>query len=202
MICPLWTIATSAKPVAQNGCARLGRDVGLGRESHVADSMGPLERDDVVDLVDVVGAADVLDDVEAFTDRSERGGVLHRVRELLQIAVEAHEVAHRRPDELLLDDLRGELAEPRPDVTQRALGDVAVADEEPQVVGPTAVRRVVEREAGRIGAAVLAAVEHRDEITTERVLRSVLVQDPGDPTHVSCRSRRSLDGSGEPVYGA
>jgi hypothetical protein len=42
---------------------------------------------------------------------------------------------------------------------------------------------VVQREAGRVGATVLAPVEHRDESLTELVTLTVLVEDPGYSAH-------------------
>ena len=151
----------------------------------MAHPVRAFEGRDLVDLVDVVGGADVLDDVEALADRRELGRVLHRVREPLEVAVEADDEARRRPDDALLDDLGGELVELRPDVAKRPVGAVAVVEEEPQAIGAAAVHRVVQGEPGRVEAAVLAPVEHRDEVTPERVLGAVLVENPGDPTHRS-----------------
>ena len=71
----------------------------------------PREAGDVVGVVDVVGAADVLDDVEALADRDDLRGVLHRVGEGLQVAVEPDGEALGRADRLLLEDLGAELGE-------------------------------------------------------------------------------------------
>ena len=65
------------------------------------------------------------------------------------------------------------------------VGLVALADEEAQPQVPLAVGLVVEREAGRVGAAVLAAVEHADQRLADLASLAValLVEDPGDAAH-------------------
>ena len=53
--------------------------------------MRALEVLDLVNVVDVIGAAQILDDVQALADRGQLGGMLHLEGELLQVAVELHQ---------------------------------------------------------------------------------------------------------------
>ena len=185
MIWPLWTIATSAKPVAQNGWPASGETSDSVARRTWPMPCVPVKRGDVVDVVDVVGAADVLDDVEALADRGDLGDVLHRVGEGLQVAVEGDREAGGGADALLLDDRGVELGELGLDARDRPVGLVALADEEAQPQVPSPFGLVVEGEAGRVGAAVLAAVEHRDQRLADlAVVAVLLVEDPGDPAHV------------------
>ncbi len=58
------------------------------------------------------------------------GGVLHRVRERLEVAVEPDRVALRGPDGLLLEDLGVELVELLVDPVDALLRLLTLADEE------------------------------------------------------------------------
>src|SRR5262249_23495585 len=123
------------------------------------------------------------DDVEALADRGNLGRLLHVVGELLQIAVELHVDAVADADPFLLDDARLEGGEPVLDPADGGLGLVARADDEAQAE-LARNRIVVEGEAGRIRAAMLAAIEHVDQRLADFGLAvHVLVANPGDAAH-------------------
>ena len=149
-------MATSAKPWPRTDAPpRLDR--GLGREAHVAEPVGAVEAVHAVLVVDLVRAADVLDDLEARADRDHLRGVLDVIGELLDVPVEA------RPDPVV--------AAHRSSSTMRALclwsapwmramdwsRFLPLADEEAKAE-LTLQGVSVEGEAGRVGAAMLAAV--------------------------------------------
>ena len=163
---------------------RLGLDRGLGREAHVAESVSAVEAAHAVVVVDLVRAADVLDDLEARADRDHLRGVLDVVGELADVSVEARPDPVVAAHPLVLDDARAVLGERALDAGDGPVRLLALADEEAKA--QLAVQCVsVEGEAGRIGAAMLAAVQHVDEGAAGRVgAAAVLVHDSRDPAHV------------------
>ena len=169
-------------------------DLGLGRHSHVSDRVRAGEVREPVGLVDALGVAEVLDDLERVAEREDLRfrDVLDEVGEELQIAV----VRERDPERvrrLLLDlgDACAERREPRfhlGAVAAQALGEVEVPrrvrvrelvpHDEVAVLGGA-----VERVARRVRAAVLHRLEHARHLVSDGVLRAVPVDDPSDPTH-------------------
>jgi guanylate kinase len=139
---------------------------------------------DVILEIDVQGAAQVLDDVKALADRGKLGGMLHLEGELLQIAVELDQHREGRAALLLFHDLGLELGELGLDALDGHLGHIALSHDEAQA--QVARHRVaVEREAGGIGAAVLAAVQHVDQRLADFRIRgsAILVENSSDSTH-------------------
>ena len=174
------------------GVGRLGLHRGLGGEADVAEPVGAAEAVDAVLPVDLVGAADVLDDLETRADREHLCGVLDVVGELLDVAVEAHSDPVVAAHPLVLDHAGAVLGERALDAGDGSLGLIAFADEEaqPQLA---LLGSAVEREAGRIGATMLAAVEHVDEGAAGRVgPAAVLEHDSRDPAHGRFRLRGVL----------
>ena len=142
----------------------------------------PVELREAVLLVDGLGVAEVLDDLERAAEREHLrlGDVLDEVGEQLQVAV----VLERDPERvrrLLLDllDPRAERGEPRLDldavpaepvleveVTRRVRVRELVAHDEVAVLG-----RPVQRVAGRVRAAVLHRLEHPRHLVADRRAR-------------------------------
>ena len=59
----------------------------------------------VIGIVDIVGAADVLDDLQAGADRDDRGGALQVVSHLPGLAGEVHHNPVVVSDHFVVDDL-------------------------------------------------------------------------------------------------
>jgi hypothetical protein len=90
-----------------------------------------------------------------------------------------------RPDRFLVEDLGIELGELALDPLDRLLGLLALPDEEAQEELVVASRLVVQREARRVGPAMLAAVEHGDQGAADVTVGPVLlVEHPGDTAHI------------------
>ena len=89
-----------------------------------------------------------------------------------------------RSDRLLVEDRRAELGELGADLPDRRGRGLTLADEEAQAQIPVARRLVVQGEPRRVRPAVLAAVEHGDQVAAEVVLDAVrLVEDSRDSAH-------------------
>ena len=149
----------------------------------MAEPVGAVEAAHAVVVVDLVRAADVLDDLEARADRDHLRGVLDVIGELPDVSVEARPDPVVAAHPLVLDDARTVLGERVLDAGDGLVRLLPLADEEAQA--QLAVQGVsVEGEAGRVGAAMLAAVQHVDEGAAGRVgPAAVLEHDSRDPAH-------------------
>ena len=139
----------------------LGLDIGFGGEPHVPEAVGAAHAMHAVAVVDIVGAADILDDVQALADREDRGGLLHRVGELTQIAANLDHHAVVLGDPLLVGNGGAVRLERRANARDRLLGLRAAPDQKAQGQPPLA-RLAIEGEAGRIRPTVLTTIEHVD----------------------------------------
>jgi hypothetical protein len=159
----------------------------------VADRVAADEAVEVVLRGHLLGVAQVLDDLQRAADREHlgAGNVLHAVGQRLEVAVEAERDVERVLGALLVRGVGGaDRHEPALDLRAMAAQPVVELEVARRVrVGELHAHRVgavdgraVEREAGRVGPAMLHRLEHRGHLAAD-VVRPVPVDDPCDPAH-------------------
>jgi hypothetical protein len=167
-------------------------DIGLRRHPDMPDGVRAAEPGQVVLARDLLGVAQVLDDLQGMPQRQDLAprDVLQVVRERLQVPV----VPDRRAVRVLrlalhAVDVSADLRQPRLDfqaVTLKPLAEFEVAvvvrvgqlEPDDHVVGGRPVQRVP----GRVGAAVLHGLQHPGHLGPD-VAVTVPVDDAGDPAH-------------------
>jgi hypothetical protein len=168
-------------------------DVGLGRHADVADRVRAGEALEVVLLGDLLGVAEVLDDLQRVAEREHLGvpDVLDPVGELLQVPVGEREGDAVGVLRLLLDvvDVGAERPQAPDDlvlVPVEAVGELEVAGRvrigELVAHDQLVVVRPVERVPRRVGAAVLHGLEHPGHVAPD-LMGAVPVDDPCNSAH-------------------
>ena len=91
--------------VFKTGCPErvrgLGTNRGLGRETHMAVTVGTGDFTDVLDIIDLMRGAVILDDIERMPDRDQLGVILDILGEIEQVAIEIDRYLVGTADRLL-----------------------------------------------------------------------------------------------------
>ena len=169
-------------------------DVGLGRHPDVTDRMRADEAVEAVLLRNLLGVAEVLDDLERVPERQHLDvrHVLDDVGDRLQLAVVVEGDAVRVAGLLLdLEVPRSERAEPRLDLSLVVLEPllelevarvVRVGQRVPH--DDRVLYLAVQRVSGRVRPAMLHRLEHRRHVVPDGVGAPVVaIDDSGDPAH-------------------
>ena len=184
-------------------------DVGLGGHAGMADAVRAPESAQVVLPADGGGVAQILDQLQRAAQGEDLRAfhVLDVAREMLHVAVEGDDVAHRvlggRGAVLDGDPLLGEPAVDffhagaDPVVDVEAGGHVLLLGhlEAHHVVALG--RRAVDREAGRIGSAVAQRLQHRGHLGADAA-HAAPVNHSCNSAHVLSSVRSSVEGSRGP----
>ena len=133
---------------------RFGLDFGFGGEPHMADAVRTGDLADMIDFVEIVGGADVLDDVERGADRDQLGRMLHGIGEGADLAGVIDFDDEARAFALFVENARALLASARADAADGRLAIVVDEKTQPQALDAV----FVQRESCGIQAAMLAAV--------------------------------------------
>ncbi len=116
----------------------------------------------MIALVDIVCAAHVLDDVKALAERYHLGGMLHGISKLPQITAEVHHHSVGVTYLLVFEHRSLVLGKRLLDPSHRRDCLLAIANKKAKLE-LACVLGTVEREARRIGAAMLTAIQHIDQ---------------------------------------